>query len=617
MLQVHASDPAFLQWVRQTDPEQPAPHSLAQCRATITQLRELLVGEDGQRLQAGFRRQILGDIKAVEDALQPLEHGTPALGRAVKALASMVNLWRIAVPSPLLGNQAKTFSYTFALASKGVMMLAASAARPTADGFPLPLFGGQLGRDANELHLYASVLNGIFLGTQIAKRVGSPSTRHQAESVEGNLGFSAAAATACAALVITPFIWSSVSATGNRVYRQAKTLGASITQRVGFGTLSQQWRASLTPGQISMHLRAQLEDITTALVAGRDAFQQARSHFSDPGQGRELTRTVNGQCTHLLETLDRCSKRLRDALQGDQEQPSSISRERLNDDFSSKISLALLGSGLSALGVYLVQPDKIGTADTLADTAIVTTVMLQSAFNRNATRQDTMERFKAMCGGSMVLALALGAEKLSKIAADRSLIEASSASPYYAGLVIGLMCLTMPGPVARGAELAMNWGGRQFARSFTGPDGTPLATGLPDTQEGMLERTRTTLAYFLELNSEQQQAFERLAADAALQAIQDAGAAAQPRASSVTITEVEDGTGAATGPRVPTEAGGTMEHGTVRDAGTHAPGGSNRGIGNEIEEESDATVSASASNAGSVRAYEPGDTTAGHPSDHH
>lgn len=593
MLQVHASDPEFLEWVRRIDPEQAAPHSLAHCRATIKQLREVLEGDDGRQLQARFRRQMLGDVKAVENALKPLEHGTPALGRAVKALASLVNLWRMAVPSPLLSNQAKTFAYTFALASKGVLMLAASAMRPTNDGFPVPLFGGQLGRDANELHLYASVLNGMFLGPAIAKKVHSPSIRQQAEALESNLGFSAAVATACTALVITPFLWSSISATGNRLYRGATTLGASVAQRAGFGMLAQQWRTCFTPGQISTHLRAQLDNIATALLAGRDAFHQARRDFSDPSRGHELTPTVNAQCTHLLGTIDQCSKRLRDALQEDQEHPTSIPREASNHDLSSKMSLALLGSGLSALGIYLVQPDKIGTADTLADTAIVTTVMLQSAFNKNAARQDTMERFKSMCGGSMVVALALGAEKLSNIVADRSLIEASSASPYYAGLVIGLMCLTMPGPVARGAELAMNWGGQQFARRFTGPDGTPLATGLPDTHEGMLERTRTTLAYFLRLSPAHQQAFERLTADATLQAIQDAGAASQPHASRVTITEVEDDIGAAEQPHMPTNDHCTMKQGTIRDASTRASDGSNHGIGNETEEDSGATASAS------------------------
>lgn len=172
MLQIHADDPAFLQMVRHSDPEQSAPHTLAACRQQITQLRDAIEAATG--LEARFRQQLLGDIKAVEDALQPLEHGTPATGRALKSLANLVNLWPLLVPSPLLGNQAKTFAYSIAAATKGVMTLSASALRPTSDGLPFPLMGGQLGRDANEMHFYSVLLNGLFLTTELPKKFGTP-----------------------------------------------------------------------------------------------------------------------------------------------------------------------------------------------------------------------------------------------------------------------------------------------------------------------------------------------------------------------------------------------------------------------------------------------------------
>ncbi|MFC7521119.1 XopX family type III secretion system effector [Xanthomonas populi] len=538
MLQIHADDPAFLQMVRHTDPEQVAPHSLDACRQQITQLRDAIEAATG--LEARFRQQLLGDIKAVEDALQPLQHGTPKLGRALKAMASLVNVWRMAVPSPLLANQAKTFAYTFGIASKGAVMLAVSALRPTADGYPFPLFGGQLGRDANELHLYASVLNGMYLGPQIAKKFGDPSMRQQAEAVENNLGFSVAASTACAALVITPFLWNSLNALGNRMQQGVSHLGAGIADGAGFQTQAQ-WLRAPDPGQISAQLRTQLNEICAALENGRDAFQQARRNFTEPGTGHELTRTLNAQCTHLLETLDQCSKRLSDALHNDQDRPAAIPRQLLNRDLSSKISLALLGSGLSALGIYLVQPDRIGTVDTVADTAIVTAVMMQSAFNKHATRQDAMERFKAMCGGSMVVALALGVEKLSKTFADKSLIEASSASPYYAGAIMSLMSMTMPGPMARGAELAMNWGGNQVMRVFKGPDGTQLATRMPSSPEELVQNVQGTASYVESLSPEQAQQYEQMVGDIVLQVFEDAGAGAgaETRPSSVTITEMD------------------------------------------------------------------------------
>ncbi|MBV6809631.1 type III secretion system effector protein [Xanthomonas campestris pv. pennamericanum] len=542
MLQVHASDPAFLQMVRHLDQEQAAPHSLARLSAAIADLRGA-VSNPRNGLEKRFRDAFLSDIKAVEKALHPLEHGTPATGRALKALLNLANAWPLLVPSPFMANQAKTFAYSLALAARGVLMLSASALRPTADGLPIPIVGGgQLGRDANELHLYAYLLNGLFLPFEITKKAGNDAVRHQAEALENNMGFGAAAATACAALMVTPFLWSSISAFGNRAREQASRLRASAAHQLGFTDYAQRTRASMTPGQISAELRTQLDQIAAVLLNGRDAFQQVRRDFTGPGQGHELTRTLNAQCTQLLETLDRCCQRLSAALQHGQVRSESIPRQLSNDDVASKLSLALLATAVTGSVIYLIQPDRIGTVDSLADTAVVTTVMLQSAFNKNANRQDTMERFKAMCGGSMVIAMALTAEKLAKTFADRSLIEASSTSPYYAGAVMSLMAMTMPGPVADATETAMNWGGRQIRRLFTGPDGAQLATTIPSTPEELQETSRRTLQYLLQLSPEHLRAYEeQVAPDAALQAIQDAGAQAQTRpASSVTITEITE-----------------------------------------------------------------------------
>ncbi|MFC7521118.1 XopX family type III secretion system effector [Xanthomonas populi] len=538
MLQIHADDPAFLQMVRHTDPEQVAPHSLDACRQQITQLRDAIDAATG--LEARFRQQVLGDIKAVEDALRPLEHETPSTKRALKSLANLVNLWQLTVPSPLLANQTKTFAYSIARATKGLMSLSASALRPTADGLPFPLMGGQLGREANEMHFYVILLNGLFLTTELPKKFGNPSMRQQAEAVENNLGFAAAASTACTAMVLTPFLWNSLNALGNRMQQGVSHLGAGIADRAGFQTHAQRLRARLTPGQISAQLRTQLNEICAALENGRDAFQQARRNFTEPGTGHELTRTLNAQCTHLLETLDQCSKRLSTALQVDQDQPATIPRQPTHQDFSSKLALALLGAGVAGMTVYLIQPDRIGTVDMVADSALVTTVMMQSALNKHATRQDTMERFKAMCSGSMVMVLALGVEKLSKTFADKSLIEASSASPYYAGAIMSLMSMTMPGPMARGAELAMNWGGRQVMRVFKGPDGTQLATRMPSSPEELVQNVQRTASYVESLSPEQAQQYERMVGDAMLQVIQDPGAASQTRPSSVTITEISE-----------------------------------------------------------------------------
>ncbi|WP_234425253.1 XopX family type III secretion system effector, partial [Xanthomonas fragariae] len=572
MLQMHADDPAFLRMMRHTDPEQVAPHSLAACRQQITELRQTIAPLDNG-LEPRFRQQLLADIKAVEDALQPLEHGTPAARRALNSLVNLVNVWPVAVPSPLLGNLGKTFAYTIAYVTRNAVSISASALRPTADGLPFPLMGGQLGREANEMHFYATLLNGLFLATELPKKFGNPSVQHQAEAVENNLGFAATAATACAALVLTPFFWNNINAMGNRLHSGASELGAKAMQTLGYGPQAERLRTRLTPGQISDQLRGQLNTICAALESGRDAFQQARRKFTGPGAGHELTRTLNAQCTHLLETLDQCSKRLNTALQHDQRQSATIPRQVTNQDFSSKLALALFGAGVTGLTVYLIQPDRIGTVDLLADSAVVTTVMMQSALNKQATHQDAMERFKAMCSGSMVMALGLGVEKLSKIFANKSLIEASSSSPYYAGAVMSLMSMTMPGPIARGAELAMNWGGHQLMRVFKGPDGTPLATRMPSSPDELDETIENTLRYLEGLTEAELYAYRTIVAESTLQAIHDAGAGTQTRPSNVTISEItgmDDGAEVAMQTAAPEPAAPAQPHPSSDDATTSA-----------------------------------------------
>lgn len=217
-----------------------------------------------------------------------------------------------------------------------------------------------------------------------------------------------------------------------------------------------------------------------------------------------------------------------------------------NHDVSSKVALMILATAVTGSTVYLIQPDRLGTINLISDTCIVTAVMAQSTWNKQATRQDAMERFKAMCGGSMVIALALGAEKLSKVLTDKSLIESSPNAQFYAGVIMSLMAVTMPGPIARGAELAMNWGERQLGRRFTGPDGTPLETRVPSSAEELQQTSHRTLGYLLSLRDEQLEEYAENVGDSILQAIQEAGEAAQARpSSSVTLTEIDDNQAAA------------------------------------------------------------------------
>ena len=93
------------------------------------------------------------------------------------------------VPSPLMGKQAKTFAFTMSTATKGVLAMSASALRPSADGLPFPFAGGQLGRDANEMHLYNVLINTLFLTTELPKKFGDQALRKNAEAVSQSVGY--------------------------------------------------------------------------------------------------------------------------------------------------------------------------------------------------------------------------------------------------------------------------------------------------------------------------------------------------------------------------------------------------------------------------------------------
>jgi hypothetical protein len=539
MLQVQAHDPEFLKILRGNDPEQPSSHTLASCREQMQQLRTLCK-DASPGMTPHLRNAILSDIQAVEKALDPLEKGTPAAGRALKSLVNLVNAWPLLVPSPLLANQAKTFAYSIAGATRGVLGVSMSALRSTADGLPFPLGGGQLGREANEMHFYAALLNGIFLATELPKKFGSESVKEKAEAIDNSLYFRSGAAIAAAAVLVTPFVWNNVKQIAGRARDGALRITANGAECVGARDMAKSLKDRLDPVQVSGELRTSLNQIWLQLENGRAAFEQSRRNFTEDG-GRELTSTLNSQCTHLLETLHHCTERFSGALGLDRTEAGIAPQGTNNSDFSSKLALTILAAGVTGSTVYFIQPDKIGTADLVADSLVVTAVMAQSAWNKQATRQDAMERFKAMSAGSMVMALALGADKFSKSFTPNGLIESSTNSPYYAGLVMTLMSMTMPGPIARGAELAMNWAAGKILGRCTDANGTTLVTREAETVQELQEHVSSVQQHLATLSPPEHDAYLQLVANNVHNLIANAGAPQQAtRTSGVTITEIEE-----------------------------------------------------------------------------
>jgi hypothetical protein len=554
MLQPHGDDPAFLLQLRGRDPEAPADYTFAQCRQQLQDLRALV--QSAQGMEPRFQKTVLADIQTIEHALHPLEHGTSGAGRAAKALANMVNLWPMLVPSKLLANQAKTFAYTVAAASKAVVSVGGATLRPTADGLPFPLGGGELGRQADEVHFYPALLNAIFLSIEMSKKYGSAGVQQQALAVEHNklahAGFAVAAGTA----LIAPFVWNNIKSGANKVAEAGMRAAALGLDRVGLAPRADALRRSITPGEVGDAVKTELAGLWQQLETGRLALQQARLDFSDPASGRELTRTLNSQCTHLLESIALCTQRLDKAfgLGAAQEAAGAVVPRDAssNPDFASKLALTMFATAITASTVYLIQPDPIGTVDLAADSAVVTAVMLQSALNKQATRQDAMERFKGMAATSMVMALALSVDKVAKSVTPHGLVEADATAPYYAALVMTLMAMTLPGPIARGAELALNWGGQQLGNGvqqvrqlISGPGGEALGTVEPHSLQALQERVAELQAFHAqERPVEQQAALDRLVEGSLHQALADAGRSdreqVSPRRSGVVIEEITE-----------------------------------------------------------------------------
>lgn len=554
MLQPHADDPAFLLQLRGRDPEAPTDYTFAQCRQQLQDLRSLV--QSGHGIEPRFQKTVLQDIQTIEKALNPLEHGTSGAGRAVKALANMVNLWPMLVPSKLLANQAKTFAYTVAAASKAVVSVGGATLRPTADGMPFPLGGGELGRQADEVHFYPALLNVIFLSIEMSKKYGSPGVQQQALAIEHSKLAHAGIAVAAGTALIAPFVWNNIKSGANKVVEAGVRAAAHGLEQVGFADRADGMRRAITPGEVGEAVRAELSGLWQQLETGRLVLQQARLDFSDPASGRELTRTLNSQCTHLLESIALCTERLDKAFGISAAQEAAgvvVPRDSSsNPDFASKLALTMFATAITASTVYLIQPDPIGTVDLAADSAVVTAVMMQSAFNKQATRQDAMERFKGMAATSMVMALALSVDKVSKTMTPRGLVEADSTAPYYAAVVMTMMAMTLPGPIARGAELALNWGGQQVGKGLqqvrsliSGPGGESLGTVEPRSVQELQQRMAELQSFHAqERPGDQQVALDRLVEESLRHTLADAGRQAgeraQPRPSGVVIQEITE-----------------------------------------------------------------------------
>lgn len=538
MLQRRAGDPEFLRMIRNSDLE--AGHAAFTIGEAQRQLRELASAiEIAPDIKPKFRNAALKEIRSIQSALNPLQHGTNPHLRAFKALVNLINLWPSIVPSPFFANQAKTFAYTVAAASKAVVGVAGNFLRGTADGWPIPMGGGEAGHHSNEVHFYPALLNAVYAFVYGFKQFGSEHARHRAEAIEHNGFFHGGVAVACGAILIAPFVWDHVqNAAGkarNAVVRGVAS-GLSIVERQEAAV---RLREELTPGHVNAAVQQELTRIFTEFEAGRLALLQDRRNFT---QSNELTRTLNSQVTRLLESMGALTDRLDAAFHLRPSDGTVARRSDANPDLAAKTALTVFAGLITGTTVALIQPDKIGTVDLAADALVVTAVMAQSAANKNATRQDAMERFKGMAATSMVMCLALGADKLAQLSGSfpKGLIESSSTAPYYAAAVMTVMAMTMPGPVARGAEIGLNYAGSKIVALFTDPQGRQLATIIPASHEDALRRVSEIRTHVASMSAEELEEYETTVGSVVLRTLRGSGTEARQEEAAGNIEEVRD-----------------------------------------------------------------------------
>ena len=136
--------------------------------------------------------------------------------------------------------------YTVAAASKAVLAVGGATLRPTADGLPFPLMGGELGRHADEVHFYPGLLNAIFLSIELSKKFGTPGVRHQAEAVEHNKLAHAGFAVAAGMALIAPFVWTSVKSGFGKALDAGTRAAALGLEKAGFSERADTMRRELT-----------------------------------------------------------------------------------------------------------------------------------------------------------------------------------------------------------------------------------------------------------------------------------------------------------------------------------------------------------------------------------
>jgi hypothetical protein len=519
-------DKEFLEKIRAR--EGGGPRLLRQISDSLNEFDEVLK-KYADQMPAGLRKSLEKEIRGIRRNLDAMQCGTPALGRTMKGVANLLNLWPALIPSPLMANQPKTFSFATAAAFNSVFALSGDSLVPTTNGWPLPFSGGVMGDHANEATLYQGALGLLFGIQQLMIKFGKEAVVSEVETLGNNRLFNAGLSAIGALIIAVPFFhdevvkgagWAKTKALAGMEQAGLISPGrreAMLRPPLHFlaDTVKQEFRAIgqrlkkgeeelvelrtkfIEPEKVAKELDGLIKDGESKLEklrqdpdAPEGAAQELDRRIEDwkrkradlpkePADLKELAKemssSLNRHTTIIMTDMARLADKVTKAVGPARNENSTDSAARQqeeargNPDLFAKLNLAVVAGAFAWLTVYLIAPDTIGTDDLAADATVLSAAMLQGAFKQTANRNNQMERFKNMASTTMAIAVVLLADKLAKQSRQfpNGLVEATETTPYFAAVAMTAIVMLLSGPMAEATEKVLNLAGTGLSATAT------------------------------------------------------------------------------------------------------------------------------------------------------
>lgn len=486
VLNTRADDAQFVERLKRTDLEKGGVtfngvlKDVGKLQNHITQLK------NDRHIDASLAKALTKDLKGVEEAVKIMSEGRDGRVRLVASMMNLLHAWPPLVPSPLLDNQLKTFAFTVCANINAIALVGSLGASPYCDGWPIPGTSGVMGEASNEAHLYPLLLNALFGVPAMLRKFAPEPLAGGADSVANSTFFHLGVGLAATGILMLPFFSSQVKAAGNTL--ATKGIQALEFLHVISPETGAAWRSppTISP-KIKEAVRNEVKLALESLELSADNMNMVRASFTGSpasgGEGKELTRALNAQFTKALTHMRNIVSELTKALPPDTSALESTStcsvnpaggnspvegsveraaspgenKKNVNADFTAKMTLTVMAGLMAAATISMVLPEVIGTVDLTADGLVLTAAMAQGAMTPQFTKDQQMERLRNMASTTVVLVVALAADKFAQASGKfpDGLAQSSDSAPYYAAGILTAMVMLMAGPLAKGAAMGV------------------------------------------------------------------------------------------------------------------------------------------------------------------